>query len=195
MNLTRLLPVLTLALFPCAPARAVSPAIVSEGFIYETAPVPQCHASTIEQTTAGDLVAAWFGGTREKHPDVGIWVSRLEAGAWTVPVEVANGVQYRRPDGSVSRHPTWNPVLFQARGGPLLLFYKAGPTPETWWGMPTQSADGGRTWSPPRRLPEGLLGPVKNRPVPLANGDILCPGRDQTPEKPSKGSVHYARNS
>jgi predicted neuraminidase len=193
MNLTRLLPVLALCLLPGAPARAVSPAIVSEGFIYETAPFPQCHASTIEQTTGGELVAAWFGGTREKHPDVGIWVARLEGGQWTVPVEVANGVQYRRPDGSVSRHPTWNPVLFQARGGPLLLFYKAGPTPETWWGMLTQSTDGGRTWSPPRRLPEGILGPVKNRPVQLASGEILCPVSDETPEKPSKWSVHFER--
>lgn len=35
MNLTRLLPVLALGLLPGAPARAVSPAIVSEGFIYE----------------------------------------------------------------------------------------------------------------------------------------------------------------
>ena len=39
------------------------------------APFPQCHASTIAQTADG-LVAAWFGGTREKHPDVGIWISR-----------------------------------------------------------------------------------------------------------------------
>jgi len=38
--------------------------------IYDEAPFPQCHASTIEGTKAG-LVAAWFGGTHEKHPDVG----------------------------------------------------------------------------------------------------------------------------
>ncbi|HQX51688.1 MAG TPA: sialidase, partial [Planctomycetaceae bacterium] len=50
-------------------------AILKQEFIYDTAPFPECHASTIEETPAG-LVAAWFGGTREKHPDVGIWVSR-----------------------------------------------------------------------------------------------------------------------
>jgi predicted neuraminidase len=36
---------------------------------------------------------AWFGGTRDKHPDVSIWVSRFEDGKWTAPVEVANGVE------------------------------------------------------------------------------------------------------
>ena len=48
--------------------------IVSREFIYETAPFPSAHASTIVETNDG-LVAAWFGGTAEKNPDVGIWVS------------------------------------------------------------------------------------------------------------------------
>ena len=26
-----------------------------------------------------------------------------------------------------------------------------------------------------RRLPDGILGPIKNKPVQLASGDILCP--------------------
>ena len=90
-------------------------------FLYEIAPTPACHASTIVETQKG-LVAAWFGGPYEKHPDVGIWVSRHESGQWSKPTEVANGVQ---PDGS--RHPTWNPVLFQPSSGPLMLFYKVGP--------------------------------------------------------------------
>lgn len=166
--------------------------VVSREFIFESAPYPQVHASTLAETPQG-LVAAWFGGTREKDPDVGIWFSRHEGGKWSTPVEVANGIQFRRPGGEVQRHPTWNPVLFQPAGGPLLLFYKVGPTPETWWGMLTESADGGRTWSTPRRLPEGILGPIKNKPVQLANGDILCPVSNETPEKPSKWSVHFER--
>ena len=39
------------------------------------------------------LLAAWFGGTDEKEPDVGIWTSRLKDGKWSPPVEVANGVE------------------------------------------------------------------------------------------------------
>src|SRR6188508_562773 len=65
--------------------------VVSREFIYETAPFPQCHASTIEATKSG-LVCAWFGGTKEKHPDVGVWFSRHDGKAWSAPVELANGV-------------------------------------------------------------------------------------------------------
>ena len=99
-NILRLLAVFLLAFAGSISAGEPS-AVVSRGFVYERAPFPQCHASTIEEAKGGGLVAAWFGGTREKHPDVGIWVSRLDGGRWTEPVEVANGVQYRRPDGSV----------------------------------------------------------------------------------------------
>lgn len=155
-----------------ASASADGPVILSE-FVYETAPFPECHASTIAETPAG-LVAAWFGGKREKNPDVGIWLARHVEGKWTVPVEAANGIQYLKPDGTAHRHPTWNPVLFQPREGPLLLFYKCGPNPAAWWGMLTTSGDNGKTWEQPRRLPEHIDGPVKNKPVQLPNGDILC---------------------
>src|SRR6267142_4859332 len=64
--------------------------IVASEFIFETAPFPSCHASTIAGTTHG-LVAAWFGGTRERNPDVGIWVARRDTKGWSAPVEAANG--------------------------------------------------------------------------------------------------------
>ena len=60
------------------------------------------------------------------------------------------------------------------KDGPLLLFYKVGPSPAAWWGMLTTSDDGGQTWSQPRRLPEHIDGPVKNRPVQLPDGSILA---------------------
>jgi len=159
---------------PRGNAAPVGGPVVQGAFIYETAPFPSCHASTIEDTGRG-LVAAWFGGTAEKNPDVGIWVSRHDGKKWSPPVEVANGVQ---PDGR-TRHPTWNPVLFQPKNGPLLLFYKDGPSPSRWWGMLMQSSDGGRTWSKPRRLPDGILGPIKNKPVLLADGTLLCPSSSE----------------
>ncbi len=144
-------------------------AAVQSEFIFEKAPFPSCHASTIVEAKDGGLVAAWFGGTHERHPDVGIWVARREGNTWTAPVEVANGVQ---ADGT--RQPCWNPVLFQPKVGALMLFYKVGPSPSQWWGMLRTSDDGGKTWSAARRLPEGIIGPIKNKPVQLANGDILC---------------------
>jgi predicted neuraminidase len=168
------------------------PGIVLREFIYETAPFPECHASTIAETQ-GTLVAAWFGGTEEKNPDVGIWLSRRLNGKWTEPVEVANGVEPTATDGKTTRYPTWNPVLFQPSKGDLLLFYKVGPSPSTWWGMLTTSADGGKSWSKPRRLPDGILGPIKNKPIELPGGVLLCPSSTETPEKPSKWQIHFER--
>jgi predicted neuraminidase len=141
---------------------------VQAEFIYETAPFPECHASTLAETKSG-LIVAWFGGTREKHPDVGIWLSRSTADGWTTPVEAANGAQ---ADGK--RHPCWNPVLFQMPSGPLVLFYKVGPSPNTWWGMRIESADDGKTWSKPERLPDEIAGPIKNKPILLTDGTLLC---------------------
>jgi alpha-L-rhamnosidase len=56
--------------------------------------------------------------------------------------------------------------------------------------MLTTSADDGRTWSEPQRLPEGILGPIKNKPVQLANGDILCPS---STEGEGGWRVHFER--
>ena len=143
--------------------------ITVDEFIYNVAPYPECHAATIAETPEG-LVAAWFGGTKERNPDVGIWVSRLENGHWTQSVEVANGVQ-----SNTLRYPTWNPVLYQIPNSGLMLFYKIGPSPSKWWGMLIKSADNGKTWGKPEKLPEGYIGPVKNKPVLLKDGTLICP--------------------
>ncbi|HAD61099.1 MAG TPA: sialidase [Planctomycetaceae bacterium] len=165
----------SLPIFVCSITAAVvfaDDAVIKSEFIYDKAPFPQCHASTLAESPDG-LVIAWFGGTREKHPDVGIWVSRQTGDGWTAPVEVANGIQYQRPGTTPHRHPTWNPVLFQYPNGPLHLYYKCGPTPSTWWGMRTESKDNGATWSTPVRLPEHIDGPVRNKPILLKNGTLL----------------------
>jgi predicted neuraminidase len=176
---------LILALTFTAPAQNPASGIIKSEFIYETAPFPQCHASTIAESKGG-LVAAWFGGTKEKHPDVGIWVSRLEGGKWSAPVEVANGVE--SPE---KRYPTWNPVLYQPKSGPLALFYKVGPSPSSWWGMMMTSEDGGKTWSKPQRLPDGIAGPIKNKPVELGDGELLCPSSTED----NGWRVHFERTS
>ncbi len=189
MNLSRLFAFAALVLTPLL-AAAPNPAVVRSEFIYEKAPFPSCHASTIVEPTAGHLVAAWFGGTKERDPDVGIWVSRHDGAGWSAPVEVANGVQ---PNGP--RLPTWNPVLFQPRTGPLMLFYKMGPSPATWWGLLLTSTDSGKTWSQPRRLPDGIFGPIKNKPVQLADGTILSPTSDETPDKENLWRVYFERST
>ncbi|RLT07855.1 MAG: sialidase [Planctomycetota bacterium] len=186
-----LLMVAVMAGSPAIAQDKLPPGVLKSEFVYETAPFPSCHASTIAETAKGTLVAAWFGGKYEKHPEVGVWVSRQVEGRWTAPVEVANGVQYEKSDGSVHQHPCWNPVLFQPKSGPLLLFYKVGPSPSTWWGMLMTSDDGGATWSTPRRLPEHIDGPVKNKPVQLPNGNLLCPSSTEA----DGWRVHFERTS
>jgi len=193
---------LLLSLVMASGAQAVeNRCIVRKEFIFASAPFPSCHASTIAESKLG-LVAAWFGGTDEGKTDVGIWLSRQEHGKWTPPVEVAQGVLPGKP-----RYPCWNPVLFQPRrsgkeGGttknespPLLLFYKVGPSPQTWWGMLITSVDGGKTWSRPQQLPSGILGPIKNKPVQLGGGDILCPTSTETHELFSRWRVYFERTA
>lgn len=144
------------------------PGVLKVEFIYDTAPFPECHASTIAETADG-LVASWFGGTAEGNNDVEIWVSRHEGGKWTEPVSVANGIDVNR-----RRYPCWNPVLFTAPDGTLLLFYKVGPSPARWWGLLKRSADNGRTWSELEHLPLGYFGPIRNKPILLSDGALLC---------------------
>jgi predicted neuraminidase len=157
----------------CIWAFCASAQVEKAEFIYETAPYPSCHASTIEETPGG-LVGAWFGGKHEKNPDVGIWFSHYANGKWETPVEIANGIQ---PDGK--RYPLWNPVLYQVPGKELILFYKDGPAPDKWWGMLKRSFDGGKTWSKAERLPKDIYGPIKNKAVLLKDGTLLCPSSSE----------------
>ncbi len=151
-------------------ALAGDPCIVKSEFLADPPATPVSHASTIVETPSG-LLAAWFGGRAERAPDVGIWLTRNSGGAWSVPEEVANGVVANN-DGK--RYPCWNPVLFRRSNGDVLLFYKVGPSPENWWGMVRLSTDDGKTWTKVRRLPDGFVGPVRNPPLELADGTLLC---------------------
>lgn len=166
MSLSTLVGVWLLALLP----GAKEPAFRSE-FIFETAPFRECHASTIVETASGDFLAAWFGGTREGARDVAIWMSRLSEGRWSPPEVVA-----REPNV-----PSWNPVLFRAPRGRIWLYYKVGPSPEKWTGERKFSTDDGKTWSAAEALPAGLLGPIKDKPIVLANGDIVAGSSRESP--------------
>jgi predicted neuraminidase len=168
----RLFQILVVLLLPLAGfAQRVNPILCSE-FIYDMAAFPECHAATIAETSKG-LVAAFFGGTQERDPDVCIYVSRKGRGAthWSTPENIANGIQH-----DSLRYPCWNPVLYQIPAGDLLLFYKVGPSPATWKGWLIRSKDGGTSWSKPAPLPAGFLGPIKNQPILAADGTLVCPG-------------------
>jgi predicted neuraminidase len=142
--------------------------IITDEFIFDKASFPESHCATIAETPAG-LIAAWFGGTKEANPDVEIWISRLVNDKWTAPVSVADG----KIDGT--RKACYNPVLYQVPGGELLLFYKIGKNVGDWKAFMKTSADNGLTWSERKPLQEGFLGPVKNKPIMLSNGNLIAP--------------------
>lgn len=132
------------------------------------------------------MVTAFFGGTKERNPDVCIWVCRKshDSNTWTAPIKAADGVfDLDDPDAAIAgvtadikdhRKACWNPVLFQVPGGDLLLFFKIGLNVPDWTGWLVRSKDGGKTWSKREPLPKGFLGPIKNKPE-FINGRIICP--------------------
>ena len=128
-----------------------------------SAPFPSSHASTVVELKNGKLMSAWFGGTAEGKPDVAIWGATKTQTQWSAPVELA-----REPD-----IPCWNPVLFHTRDGKLWLYYKFGPSPQTWTGARKWSSDEGKTWSQAEHLPAGLLGPIRAKPLVLKDGTIV----------------------
>jgi predicted neuraminidase len=132
-------------------------------FVYDKAPFSAAHASTVVELRNGDLIAAWFGGTKEGAPDVAIWASTLNGRGWSRPIELAreNGIA------------TFNPVLFHTRDGRLWLYYKFGPHPTSWTGARRFSGDEGKTWSPVEHLPAGLYGPIRAKPLVLDDGTVV----------------------
>lgn len=149
--------------------------IVTSKYIFENAPFKQCHASTIIELKDGSLMASWFGGAYEGSKDVSVWTSVKKDGCWNAPIEIANGIVC-----DSLRHPCWNPVLFRNSNGLLSLYYKVGPNPREWWGMVIHSTNEGKSWSAPEKLPNGILGPIKNKPVTLSSGVILSPSSIET---------------
>ena len=181
--------------------------ILVDEFLYESASFPEAHASTIVELKNGDLVAAYFGGTKERNPDCVIWVSRKPKGSdkWSEPIIAADGVfdlsdpylskaglsginaettpadkgpvgpNFKGDLANARRKACWNPVLFQIPGSDeLLLFYKIGSSVGDWTGWMARSTDGGKTWGDREPLPDGILGPIKNKPEYI-NGRLLSP--------------------
>ena len=130
-------------------------------------PTAFCHASTVLALPDGSLLCCWFGGTHEGESDVGIYLSRRTDAGWSESKLLVNGAA-----------ANWNPVLFAGADGRLLLFYKQGQQIADWQTWLLQSTDNGVTWSGPQELVPGDLsggrGPVRNKPLRLANGRILA---------------------
>lgn len=153
-----------LVLFSIA-LEAASPALIKEEFIFDTAAFESCHASTLVQTDSGKLLCAWFAGTKEGASDVKIWMAELQQEGWKGPQIIAR---------SQENIPCWNPVLFKMPNNEIILFYKEGRTPLDWSGVLKRSLDEGQSWSESEPFPAGVIGPVKNKPLLLSDGTLLC---------------------
>lgn len=157
--------------------------IIRNEFLYEKADFPQAHSATICETTTGDLVSAFFGGTREGAADVCIYVCKKTKGSnkWSAPTLAADGIL-----SPTLRKACYNPVLYQMNNGPLYLFYKIGNSVADWVGYLKTSNDGGETWSKAAQLPEGYLGPIKNKIIDID-------GRSIAPSSTEKGGwkIHF----
>lgn len=141
--------------------------VLKQEFIFETCPTDMCHASTLLKVQNGDVLCAWFGGTKEGNDDVSIWYSRRTKECWAKPQMLAWG-----------KEPHWNPVFFQTTPNKITLFYKVGRQISKWRTMILESFDNGFTWSAPKEMiegDEGGRGPVRNKPIRLTNGTIIAP--------------------
>ncbi len=151
------------------------PQVIVDEFLYKRASFPECHSASIVETKKGDLVATYFGGTKERNPDVCIWVSRKLKGKtdWTPPQMVADGVF--SPD---YREACWNPVIYEMPNGELRIYFKIGVNVAGWKGWLVRSKDGGKTWGKREQLPDTIYGPIKNKPI-LNKGRLISPTSDE----------------
>ena len=160
---------------------------LQSGFIFDEPVTASCHASTLEEVGKGRLLAAWFGGSQEGAKDVGIYLSAYDGADWSTPRQVVAPLV---ADGDTL--PCWNPVLYRSEAGRLYLFYKIGKNPREWYGVVRTSTDGGEQWSAPTDLPAGILGPVRNKPVEIVPGVIVCGSSTESP-KDNTWRVHVER--
>ena len=139
-------------------------AIVLEEYVFLKGPTRDCHASSLLELANGDLLCTWFGGTREGHADVNIWLARKpKGGQWQSPVSVSDG------DGKT----LFNPVLVQLKGGDIQIYFVSPGIND---GKVITSSDNGHTWSRSRELPKGFVGPIVNKPVYMDDGTIIAGG-------------------
>ncbi len=153
----------------CQKQRKVSIFNYNSEFIFTDSITQSCHAATIVELENHNLLTAWFGGTYEGAKDVGIYSSVFKENKWSKPTCIIEPLIINE-----DTLPCWNPVLFKSNSHQLYLFYKVGKNPREWFGAMIKSSDNGISWSKAELLPKDILGPIKNKPIEIENGIILC---------------------
>lgn len=142
---------------------------ITQNYIAANPVTTASHASTLVELEPNTLLAAWFGGKHEGAKDVSIYVSFYKEKKWSAPKKL---IEPLIKNGDTL--PCWNPVLFKSKSKNLYLFYKVGKNPREWFGAMIVSKDNGNSWSNPKYLPKGILGPIRNKPIETTSGIILC---------------------
>ncbi len=124
----------------------------------------ECHAVSAVELPSGNFIACWFAGTKEGNSDVDIWIARQINKIWQPPRKLI-----------ANEDALWNPVLFYD-DDTLTLFYRQGVTIGEWKTLMRTSKDEGETFSEAQKLPDGFMGPIKNKPIKMSNGQWLCGG-------------------
>lgn len=156
---------------------------VTSSYISNQAITTNSHAATLVEYKPNEIMASWFGGSYEGAKDVGIYTSIFKEGTW-IPTQLV----VKPPVIKGDTLACWNPVLFKSKSKILYLFYKVGKNPREWFGAMLTSLDNGASWSTPKYLPKGFLGAIKNKPVEITPGTILCGSSTESTENNQWGA-------
>ena len=136
----------------------------------------------------GELIAVWYGGSREGAADVSLMTSRFVNDAWTSPKYIMNRTE-AEADLSRSIRKLGNPVLYSWDDNRLGLFYVtvslggwAGSSvnyTEGTWVAGGGNREGSYVWSRTRRLVTSpflnISTLVRHTGIPLQDGNMLLP--------------------
>lgn len=179
--------VFVLGCLSCSSLKAPKAITITDTFIANPPVTDNSHAATLVELKPNQLMAAWFGGKYEGAKDVGIYFSVYNQKKWSVPQLIIPPLIIQK-----DTLPCWNPVLFKSKSENLYLFYKVGKNPREWFGGMVISKDNGVSWSHPKYLPEGILGPIKNKPIETTPGEILCGSSTESVED-NKWNAHVEK--
>ena len=172
------------------PQNQRGPAYVSSEFIYETRPLPE-RARVDDRRNARRPrrgILRRDARRRYRRRDLGV-------AAGEGRMDGAGGSRHRRPAGWIAASVLEPGPLSDARTARSRSSTKSGRTRGRGGAWRARRRDGGRTWSDAQRLPDGVLGPIKNKPVRLADGTILSPSSTESTDKPSLWRVHFERST
>lgn len=138
---------------------------------------PAHHCSTICETSKGDLLCLWYGGSYESADDQALYLARKKPGEkrWSMPRLLAQNAEQPPGNGVIFRDATdrlW--IVWSRMEGSRPMRRGSG------WNrcrlMYRTSTDQGETWSQDRTLLVDTMGGVpRNPPIRLTDGSLLLP--------------------